>query len=156
MLAEIIGSCDFCSHCKGRWALVCARPHLTAADFIFSSWLCLLPFSPQGSFLQHRREKAPCNWVSTEIRRGLGCLHLIMQGSTLNIPPKWVVYCIFLRGDWGAEDTEPPHNTASASEILNQCSWRHHRIISPSSSHQGRICPWYEEAGRTFRSCSGN
>lgn len=141
-----------------RLLLSCARAHLTSADFIFSSWPCLLPFpSPEGSFLQHRcGRKLPCNWVSTGIRRGLGCLHLIMQGSTLKIPPKWIVYCIFLQGHWGGENTETPHNTASASEILNQCSWRHHRLTSSSSSHQGRICPWHEEAGRTFRSYSGN
>lgn len=98
----------------------------------------------------------PCNWVSTEIWRGFGCLHLIMQGSTLKIPSKWVVYCIFLQGDWGGKNTETPHNTVSASEMMNQCSWRHHRLTSPSSSHQGRICPQHMEAGRTFRSYSGN
>lgn len=139
-------------------ALVCARAHPTSTDLIFSSWLCLLPFpSLQCSFPQHRRgRKLPCNWVSTEIRRGLGSLHLIMQGSTLKILPKWVVSCIFLQGDWGGKNTKTPHNTASASEMLKQCRWRHHRLISPSSSHQGRIYPWHKEAGRTFRSYSGN
>lgn len=68
---------------------------------------------------------------------------------------KWDVFCIFLQGDWGGENTKMLQNIASTLKTLNWCSWRWHRPISPSSSHQGRVRPVHKKAGRTFRSHSG-
>lgn len=139
---------------------MCAKAHLyikiKSADLIFTSWLCLLPL-PSEFLLQHRGgRKLPYNWASIDIQRGLGSLYLIMQGSTLKVIfLKWVVFCIFLQGEWGGENTKVLQNIASNLETLNWCSWRWHRLISPSSSHQGRIRPLRKKAGRTFRSRSG-
>lgn len=145
------------SHC-GVWCWCVPKLSWWHLQMSFSQVDCASFPSPPGSCPQHRGgRKILYNWASIEIQRGLGSLHLIVQGSTLKlILPKWDVFCIFLQGDWGGENTKMLQCFASTLEILNQCSWRWHRPMPPSSSHQGRICPLCEEAGWTFRSCSGN
>lgn len=141
------------------WFLVmlCAKaPMLTSADF--TSCLCAWFPSSQGSCPQHRGgRKLPYNWASIEIQRGLGTLgYCLLWLNVKMILPKWDMFCIFLQGNWGDENTKMFQNIASTLDILNQCSCRQHRLISPSSSQQGKIHPLCKEAGRTFRSHSGN
>lgn len=84
-----MSSCDFFS-CCGFWSWCVPKLTCWHLQVSFSQDCASFP-SHQGSCLQHRDgRKLPYNWASIEIRRGIGSLHLIMQGSTLKmILPKW-------------------------------------------------------------------
>lgn len=155
MLVGTMSSCDFFSHCGFWW---CCVPKLTCWHLQISHVVRAWFPSSQGSCPQHRGgRKLPYNWASIEIQRGLGTLgYCLVWLNVKMILPKWDMFCIFLQGGWGDENTKMFQNIASTLDILNQCSWRQHRLISPSSSQQGKIHPLCKEAGRTFRSHSGN
>lgn len=148
-------SCDFFSHCGFWWPRV---PKLTCCNLQISFSQVDMPASPPLRLPAHSTEVGENSPMTEHLLRYRKdyAEHLSMQGILKMILPKWDLFCSFFQRYWGGKNTKTLQNIATTSEGLNQCSWRQHRLTSPSSSHQGRIRPLCKEADRTFRNCSGN